>query len=606
MASFRYRLEYATRSQLVTPKDPVKIVVSREQEEVFFREKLTGSVTLTNEDYQFLRDAETYAVECCQEITFIIERSCAEEIFWEGYFTLYNVEWDHDNQEATIQKITVRDQYSVVFANWHKEINWFGDIPPHRPGAYYVPEHPLKPFTQPTVTSEYNPTGSDIYYRGFYFNYAILWLIQQTLKGTQAESYADITEQQMSDFLTLPTNPANGKPNYLRDVLLMHISDAKRPNSTEPASIGKVTLRDVLSNLKLLYNAWWYIDENGHFRIEHISYFKNFSYSPVGVTLDLVQEQEENSEIIIKKKYSYSADELKGREGVEQSLTLSAFDQKSEIWTNFANPSTREFSAAYMNYSDSCVPRDEKGAAAEDYRPISLFTTDWRTVSYKPDTVPDQGWVLVNVVNFTAESGIELGWVPIENEYYTNGRLAMTRLFYEFGRTDLSFAYGMMTFEKQTKPGEPNPESNYVTERPMRAKSTKRIKLFESIELPVCCGSDYDFTGIIKHPLDDETYMDRLEFNLDTETVNLTVIAVNNCENIPFPEYVEIEEPNQECPEQGRLIRSELSQEYTQHTAINYVYIYVYTDYYADGECGEYYQTRTERKVIPKRGNGPR
>lgn len=322
--AFRYRLEYATRSKLVTPKDPVKIVVAKEQEEVFFREKLTGSVTLTNEDYQFLRDAETYAVECCQEITFIIERTCDEEIFWEGYFTLYNVEWDYDNQEATIQKVIVRDKYSIIFANWHKEINWFGDVKPRRPAAYYVPEHPLQPFTHPALMSEeFNPTGSNNYYRGFYFNYAILWLIQQTLKGTEGESFADITEAEMSDFLTATTNPANGKPNYLRDVLLMHISDAKRPDATEPASIGKVTLRDVLTNLKYLYNAWWYIDEDGHFRIEHISYFKNFSYSPIGITLDLTQE-EFKDKMVGKNKYSYNADELKGREGVEQSLTLTS------------------------------------------------------------------------------------------------------------------------------------------------------------------------------------------------------------------------------------------------------------------------------------------
>jgi hypothetical protein len=604
--AFRYRLEYATRTKLVSPKDPVKIVVAKEQEEAFFREKLTGSVTLTNEDYQFLRDAETYAVECCQEITFVIERTCEEEIFWEGYFTLYNVSWNHDNQEAVINKITVRDKYNVVFANWHKEINWFGDISPRRPAAPYIPIHPLQTFYQTTPTStEYNPNGSNVYDRGFYFNYAILWLIQQTLSGSGSESYSDITQEQMSDFLTAPVNPANGKPNYLRDVLLMHISDAKRPAAFNPAWIGKVTLRDVLSNLKLLYNAWWYIDENNHFRIEHVSYFKNFSYTPVGVTLDLTEEQFTKN-MVGKNKYSYNADDLNGREGVDQTLTSTAFDQKSQIWTQFANPSLREFSSVYMSYPDSCVPKDDKGVAAEKYQNISLFTTDWRTVTYKPDTVPEQGWMLAHVVLSEASTGVQQGWVPITNEYYPNGALSMSRLFYEFGRTDLSFQYGMMTFEKESKPASPDPDSDYVTARPMRAKSTKRIKLFEPVDLPMCCGDDYDFSGIIKHPLDDETYVQRIEFDLAEESVSATLIATNDCDTIPFPEYVEIEEPTVGCIEQGRLLRSEEQSTRTDHTPINYVYITVYIDYFADGECGEYYSTRESRRVTPKRGNGPR
>lgn len=606
--AFYYRLEYATRTKIITPQSVGKIVVSREQDEAFFREKMSGGVTVVGADYNFLRDAEIYAVECCQEITFIVERDCAagREIFWEGYFTLYDVEWDLDNQEATIKKVTVRDKYNVIFANWHKEINWFGDIKRGRPAAAYLPIHPLQPFTHGALTSEdYNPTGSTDYGRGFYFNYAILWLIQQTLKETGFEAYGEITEAEMSQFLTADVNPANGKPNYLKDVLLMHISDAKRPGSSAPAWIGNVTLRDVLTNIRLLYNAYWFIDEDDHFRIEHISYFKNFSYVSPGVTLDLTQDQYKKR-MVGKNKYSFNSDLLKGREGVEQTLTSSAFDQESTIWTQFANPSAEEFSSVYMSYGESCVPKNDKGESDESYQFVSLFTTDWRTVTYKPDTVADQGWVLVNVTNFAAENGVNYGWLPILNQLGFNGNLAMSRLFYEFGRTDLSFQYGMMSFIKQGEKKPVNVDNNYVTERPMKAKSTKRIKAFASIELDMCCGPAYDFSGFIKHPLDDECVVERLEYDLESEVVILNLIAANNCDNIPFPEYVEIEEPDPECPEQGMVIRSELTSQYTAHTAINYVYIKIYTDYYADGECGEYSDTREVRTVQPKRSNGPR
>lgn len=606
---FTYRLEYATRTKDIVPSSVGKINVVREQDEAFFREKMSGGVKVVLEDYNFIRDAGIYAVECCQEISFIIYRECSggRSIYWEGYFTLYDVEWDEDNQEATIKKVTVKDPYNAIFANWHKEINWFGDIAEGRPAASYPPVHPLQTFTHASLQSEdYNPSGSNLYYRGFYFNYAILWLVKETMKETGFDEFADITEEQMSTFLTAEINPANGKPNYLRDVILMHISDAKRPGASRPAWIGNVTLKAVLADLKNLYNAYWYIDEDNHFRIEHISYFRNFSYEPAGITLDLTTQAFAKN-VDRKKKYSFQSDQLNGREGVESAITLNAFDQESKIWTDFANPSRKEFNAAYMYYGEACVPKSEKGEASERYQIISLFTTDWRTVTYKPDTVPDQGWVLVHVPILLAENGVAYGWIPIQNELYFNGNMALSRLFFEFGRTELSFAWGMLTYEKESSKKPVRPEQYFVKERPVRAKSTKRIKTFAPIDLSICCGDDYDFSGFIKHPLDDACVVERMEIDLKNENITITLISATSCDDIPIPDYEEPEEPGAgECPEAGRLIRTEEGRQYTQHTPIEYVYIFEYTDYFADGNCGEYTKTRVVTNRSKKRANGPR
>lgn len=605
--AYTYTIEYATRSQAVTPKTIGSVVVAKEDGEAFFREKLSGSVVLNNEDYIFLLDAEKYAVQCCQEIRFTIVRTCSagSEIFWKGYFTLYDVEWDHDNQEATIKKVNVKDEYNVVFANWHKEINWFGDIPKRRPAAAYTPNHPLQPFTQTIITSaDYNPTGSNYFPRGFYFNYAILWLVQQTMKDTGSEDYADITEEQMSSFLTDTTNPVTGKANYLPDVIMMHISDAKRPGASNPAWKGIVTLRDVLANLKQLYNAYWYIDDSGHFRIEHISYFRNFSYTSPGVTLDLTQDSFKKK-MEGKLKFSWNAEDLKGREGVEQTMSLAGQDADSTIWTLFAGPSSPEFAASYMIYEENCVPKNDKGESGESYQTISLFTTDWLTVVNKPDVMPEDGWVLVYVPIVNAENAVAYGWCPIDGEQWINGNLAMTRLFYEFGRTELSFSYGKMSFEKETEKKDIDSENSYIS-RPMRAKSTKQVKILEPVELDMCCGDEYNFSGIIKHPLADVSSAQKIEYDLSTEVVTLSLIASNTCDDIPFPEYEEPTEPNPECPEEGKLLRSDLTDVYHADTAINYVRIAVYTDYYADGNCGEYSTIREVISTTPKRQNGPR
>ncbi|CAG5001973.1 hypothetical protein DYBT9275_02778 [Dyadobacter sp. CECT 9275] len=605
--SYIYHLEYATRTKVIQPQSVGKIVVAREQDEAFFREKMNGSVVVVGEDYDFLRDAEFFALECCQEITFLIERTCGttKELFWEGYFTLYDIEWDLDNRTATIKKVNVRDRYNVIFSNWHKEVNWFGYIPPHRPAATYPSVHPLVRFNNTTLGSpEYNPSGSTTWTRGFYFNYAILFLVKETLKETGAEAYSDITEAQMSQFLTAETNPVNGKSNFLKDVILMHISDAKRPGSTEWADTGIVTLKEVLADLKSLYNAYWFVDDDGHFRIEHLSFFSNFSYTPPGITLDLTEVRFKDA-MKGTNQYSYQTELLKGREGVEQTISAAGYEAKSEVWTQFANPSSPEFSGAYMVYGESCVPRDDKGEASTEFKIINLFTTDWRTVTFKPDTVPDQGWVLVHVTNFLAEDGVNYGWCPVSGDRYINGDLSMTRLYFEFGRTDLSFNYGMFSWQKE-QPKLVDPESNYITERPLKARTVKRVKTFKAIELDMCCGDDYDFSGFIKHPLDDNCVVEQLEYDTEQQIVTMTVKSANECTDIPFPDYEEILEPNPDCPLEGQLLRTEQTRRYSAHTAINYVYITEFTDYYADGECGEYTKTRETRTVSPKRTNGPR
>lgn len=162
--AFIYKLSYGSRSATIQPKAIGKIVVAREEEEVFFREKLIGTLVVTGDDYHFLNDAKTFAVECCQEIALFIERTCAggTELFWQGYFTLMDIQWDEDNTQATIKKIQTRDDYSAIFANWHKEINWLDYKKVYRPNTGKVSFGPTIQFHQITpYSAQYNPTTSD-------------------------------------------------------------------------------------------------------------------------------------------------------------------------------------------------------------------------------------------------------------------------------------------------------------------------------------------------------------------------------------------------------------------------------------------------------------
>ncbi|WP_031530520.1 hypothetical protein [Dyadobacter crusticola] len=605
--AFIYKFSYATRTATIQPKAIGKIIVAREEGEVFFREKFVGSLVVAGDDYHFLRDAKIFAVECCQEIALFIERTCSSgtELFWQGYFNVMDIEWDEDNLQATIKKVQTRDDYSAIFSNWHKEINWLDYKKAYRPNSGKKSFGQAIHFHQITPkTAQYNPNESDIYWRGFSFNNGVFYLVKESLKGTAEEDIAEITLPELSQFLSAEINPVTGKYNYLKDVVVMQMSDAKRPGASTAAITGMVTLRDVLNELKLIYNAHWFINPEGKIQIEHISYFPHLSYEPAPVTLDLTEDRHAEA-IDGKKQYWYQTEQLKGIEGVTWNLNEAAYNSKSELAVPESYKPTREFSGAYMFYSDSCVPKTDKGEKTTDFKSVSLFVTDWLGLINRPDTFPEQGWALAHVTNYLSTTGIELGWVPVSGQRVMNGCLSATRLFFDFGRYNCSFHYGMLSPLKE--PPKEIEEGDLLIERPTRTKTVKNIKYFTPVELGMCCGSDFDFSGMVKHPLASAAVISQVEYDLDVDSIEMSIQAANLCSDVPFPDYNEEDEPVEGCKPAGMLIRRELVNKSRTDSGIYYVIVSTYTEYYADGACGEYTTTSIERsQPIPKRGNGPR
>lgn len=68
-------------------------------------------------------------------------------------------------------------------------------------------------------------------------------------------------------------------PNPMNDLIICSESDMKKPFATEQDSSVLCTLNKMITVLKDMFNVDWFIDSDGNFRIEHISYFtkeKNF------------------------------------------------------------------------------------------------------------------------------------------------------------------------------------------------------------------------------------------------------------------------------------------------------------------------------------------
>jgi len=497
--AYKYSLTYLTKTQAVDPKSVGKIVVAQEENELFFREKMNGSLELSGADYDFLIEAKLYTVQCCQEITLRIERQCRggnSELFWQGYFTLYDIAWNEDNKTASIKKVNTRDDYSPIFANWEKEVNWLEGAVKFQQGYDIANRQPLTPFKYPFLkTEQYNPRGNNNQDYARHFNTALQWLIKRTLRGTEYESYGTATPELFSQFLNASINPVTGKDNFLRQVTILHLSDAKRPGATNPATVGKVTLKSVLNDLKMMYNAYWFLDEDGFIRIEHVSFFPNRSYTSPVVTLDLTAPKFKDI-INGNKRFGYQVDKLKGVEGFEFSISETVRDAHSDLWESHLSPATEEFDAAYMIYSESCVPKNEKGEKSTEYSSVTNFVTNWVAVVNRPDTLPDQGFLLVHTLLDNSDDNVPSSRLPISRIVTESGCMSATALYYYFGRYNNSFAYGMFSAQKEQPLGATYANTSQIIERPLQSRTTKIIKTFPEIELPLCCGDEYDWTGI--------------------------------------------------------------------------------------------------------------
>lgn len=87
---------------------------------------------------------------------------------------------------------------------------------------------------------------------------------------------------------------------------------------SQPAQKATITLKYVLNMLKYLFQAYWYISEDGKFHVEHISFFKNGgSYSTaatVGIDLTMLQVVRNGKAWAFgKNEYSFEKEDMAER-----------------------------------------------------------------------------------------------------------------------------------------------------------------------------------------------------------------------------------------------------------------------------------------------------
>jgi hypothetical protein len=263
--------------------------------------------------------------------------------------------------------------------------------------------------------------------RGRYLGGAILYLLEglPMVKLTYAKS----------KFLQDTTNPITGTANRLSSLFIFQLTDLKE--TSDPATKAVYTLKDVENWLKL-FQAYWYIDDDGVLVIEHKKFFDlGLSYDDYSVGLDVTA----NKEAKATSKFSY----------IKQAIHRM---DKLVVGYNSAD----DFVGEPILYHGNMV---NWGDGATMTYSANKLSTDLQYILNNEDSVGDDGFVLLacfpnEVMNrFEVYRGngsltTQLVWnaplavANIQNDYWKWGRPiekgVMNNTFTEFESVEPSFA----------------------------------------------------------------------------------------------------------------------------------------------------------------------
>jgi hypothetical protein len=166
------------------------------------------------------------------------------------------------------------------------------------------------------------------------------------------------------------------------NTLIEQRSDTKDPDATNEASIGVISLKDLMTELQKMWDVSWYIDDDGYFRIEHEKFFyngKTFGTKTVGIYLT------DDSKYVAPDGDKYYIEDTQFYESGDIEKL------KSET-IKFTDEDTYEFRSE-MNYITYDVVAD---LIITKEHNITLISTDVGKAINNPDDLMDDGFFFFN------------------------------------------------------------------------------------------------------------------------------------------------------------------------------------------------------------------
>lgn len=296
------------------------------------------------------------------------------------------------------------------------------------------------------------------------------------------------TPEMVSNFLQWkPTTPSainyvTGQPNRINNLYLIQKSDAKKPDATEAATNGKSQFSDFMKAVEALFDARYYFDNNGKFRIEHISSFSK------SLELDLTIDG--GKWCVGQRKYSYDINNM------PRSEKYKCMEQ-GHI----------DFVGKPIEYTEACT--QEK----DETHNTNTITTDLIYVLSYPEKVSDEGWVLVACGEYDGKLYILQEDGVFHPAARSNNILAFSHLHRDFHKHNRVKKYGTLNGEAAT------------------FESVRPTKKAQAVSIPFRDITTFQPDQLVKGPLGEGTVAEA-KYSLKQEMLEVTLL-IEKIEPLP-------------------------------------------------------------------------
>ena len=279
-------------------------------------------------------------------------------------------------------------------------------------------------------------------------------------------------------------NYVTGLPNKLSNITISQKSDVITPTSSNAATKGLMTWDKTTLVWKIMFNAYWFIDNLGRVRVEHISWFNKILAFDTTINPSAIYN-------VAKRKYDFDKSKMPR---FEKFL--------------FAEQRTTDITGADIYYDSLCVNQDSKSNTVENA--IPFITTDLYYIFQSPSEINPQGFVLfcnqVNLGVYTVD--IEIGNITGQNG--ANFHFGWANLHVNFHKYRRVLLQGFMN----------NILTNFVT-----AKRTKQQK---DLILVICCEDNFDPSNILIRSELGDGILDSAEYTVKKGVMTISLFHDNN------------------------------------------------------------------------------
>lgn len=437
----------------------------KEEIDIVFIFKLQSELIFdyTSGDFNF-KEEET--LNLCSEYSVLIKRKCngTYSNYWQGIIS--PLEMKYDDNKCT-----------VSFIPRYKE--------------FFVQDVSVNILETPSSVGTGGPFPTSGVFTGFAGgrNYTQAKYLDDALLFVAQESNPNITGI-ISDFFQI--NPENASdyclPGILKDyyrgdtLCLCALSDVQEPIPSNLATKENVTFKDLMADLNVLFDVYWFIDANLNLRIEHRTYFQNSTNG-----FDLTQS-----------KYSRF---ILGRERYKYELIDYP---KKEFWRIVDSKSY-----CSLTYSGCGAVGKNKN---ESTFQTSLIRTDYNVITSTGGS-SDNGLFL-----FATNGGGLGGYEMIESTQGQNYALTIATCvlkFHRYGRSELNSVFDYIDDGEE-------PDVFEKTQGDYLAYAAKPVKLQEDVEVPFCCDDTLDTTKTVKTEIGDG-YIQKASLNTKNNLLKLSL-----------------------------------------------------------------------------------